>query len=145
MRDLLAAGVDVVGVPGVTSALAAGESIGVPATLRGVASSVAITTAQCRESMSRLRDLAAASDTLVVMMARANLAEIAAEIASVVGRARPAALVSKATWPDQRSVEGSIGDIARMADTAHIDAPATLIVGDVVSALSARALQLAAI
>jgi len=145
MRDLLAAGVDVVVVPGVTSALAAGESIGVPATLRGVASSVAITTAQGPESMTRLRDLAAASDTLVVMMARANLAEIAAEIGSVVGRARPAALVSKATWPDQRSVEGSIGDIARMADTAHIDAPATLIVGDVVSALTARALQLAAI
>ena len=93
--------------------------------------------------MSRLRELAAASDTLVVMMARANLTEIAAEIASVVGRDRPAALVSKATWPDQRSVEGSIADIARMADTAHIDPPAMLIVGDVVSALAARALQLA--
>ncbi len=143
LRDLLAAGVDVVVVPGVTSALAAGESIGVPATLRGVASSVAITTAQGPASMSRLRELAAASDTLVVMMARANLTEIAAEIASVVGRDRPAALVSKATWPDQRSVEGSIADIARMADTAHIDPPATLIVGDVVSALAARALQLA--
>ena len=143
LRDLLAAGVDVIVVPGVTSALAAGESIGVPVTLRGVASSVAITTAQGPASMSRLRDLAAASDTLVVMMARTNLTEVAAAIASVVGRDRPAALVSKATWPDQRSVEGPVSDIARIADRAGIDAPATLIVGDVVSALTVSGLQLA--
>jgi len=143
MRDLLAAGVDVVVVPGVTSALAAGESIGVPVTLRGVASSVAITTAQGNGSMGRLRDLAAASDTLVVMMARTNLAEVAAEIAGVVGRSRPAALVSKATWPEQRSVEGPIADIAHIADQAGIDPPATLIVGDVVTALSVSGLQLA--
>jgi uroporphyrin-III C-methyltransferase/precorrin-2 dehydrogenase/sirohydrochlorin ferrochelatase len=143
MRDLLAAGVDVVVVPGVTSALAAGESIGVPATLRGVASSVSITTAQGPGSMGRLRDLAAASDTLVVMMARTNLAEVAAEIAKVVGRDRPAALVSRATLPDQRSVEGPIADIAHIADQAGIEPPATLIVGDVVSALSVSGLQLA--
>jgi siroheme synthase len=93
--------------------------------------------------MGRLRDLAAASDTLVVMMARTNLAEVAAEIASVVGRERPAALVSKATWPDQRSVEGPISDIAHIADQAGIEPPATLIVGDVVSALSVSGLQLA--
>ena len=145
LRDLLAAGVDVVVVPGVTSALAAGESIGVPVTLRGVASSVAITTAQGTGSMSRLRDLAAATDTLVVMMARTNLTEVTAAIASVVGRERPAALVSKATWTDQRSVEGPIGDIARIADSAHIDPPATLIVGDVVTALTVSGLQLAAL
>jgi uroporphyrin-III C-methyltransferase/precorrin-2 dehydrogenase/sirohydrochlorin ferrochelatase len=143
MRDLLAAGVDVVVVPGVTSALAAGESIGVPVTLRGVASSVAITTAQGTASMGRLRDLAAASDTLVVMMARRNLDEVAGAIASVVGRSRPAALVSKATWPDQRSVEGPIADIAHLAGQAGIDPPATLIVGDVVSALKVSGLQLA--
>src|SRR5438477_341465 len=132
-------------VPGVTSALAAGESIGVPVTLRGIASSVAITTAQGTGSMSRLRDLAAATDTLVVMMARTNLTEVTAAIASVVGRERPAALVSKATWTDQRSVEGPIGDIARIADSAHIDPPATLIVGDVVTALTVSGLQLAAL
>ncbi|HEV2414851.1 MAG TPA: uroporphyrinogen-III C-methyltransferase, partial [Candidatus Dormibacteraeota bacterium] len=44
LRDLTGAGIDVIVVPGVTSALAAGASIGIPATLRGVASSVTITT-----------------------------------------------------------------------------------------------------
>jgi uroporphyrin-III C-methyltransferase/precorrin-2 dehydrogenase/sirohydrochlorin ferrochelatase len=139
LRDLADAGVDVVVVPGVTSAFAAGASIGVPATLRGVASSVAITTARGGAS-ARLRDLAAASDTLIVLMARANLHDIAAEIALAVGPSTPAAVVSRATFEDQRSITGPLGDIARLADAARLPAPATLIVGDVVSLLSEREL-----
>lgn len=131
LRELTAAGTDVLVVPGVTSALAAGASIGVPATLRGVASSVAITTARGGDT-GRIRQIAAASDTLVVLMARTNLAEIASEIALAVGAYTPAAVVSRATLPDQRSVCGPIGDIARLADEARLSAPATLIVGDVV-------------
>ena len=127
LRDLIHAGIDVQVVPGVTSALAAAASIGIPVTMRGVASSVAITNAQSH----RIRDLALASDTLVVLMGRANLAEIAAE----VDGSRPAALVSNATWPEQRSVTGALADIPRLAKEARIEAPATLIVGDVVTAL----------
>ncbi len=136
LRELIHAAIDVVVVPGVSSALAAAASIGVPVTLRGVASSVAITAAAGPDSLVRIRDLARASDTLVVLMARAKLEEVAAEIARVVGGSRPAALVSKATWHDQRSVEGVIGEIARLADQAQIEAPATLIVGDVVGAVA---------
>ncbi|HUE68384.1 MAG TPA: uroporphyrinogen-III C-methyltransferase [Candidatus Acidoferrum sp.] len=139
LRDLSEAGVDVIVVPGVTSALAAGASIGVPATLRGVASSLAITTARGRPT-GRLRKLAAASDTLIVLMARANLRETAAEIAEAVGPSMPAAVVSRATFDDQRSVAGPLADIARLADAAGLSAPATLIVGEVVKAVSARSL-----
>jgi uroporphyrin-III C-methyltransferase len=140
LRDLAAAGIDVVVVPGVTSALAAGAAIGVPATLRGVASSVAITTAR-GSSLGRIRDLAAASDTLIVLMARANLADVASEIASAIGGSRPAALVSRATWPDQRSVVGSLANIAHLADQASIKAPATLVVGEVVESVGAEVLS----
>jgi uroporphyrin-III C-methyltransferase/precorrin-2 dehydrogenase/sirohydrochlorin ferrochelatase len=136
LRELTQAGVDVIVVPGVSSALAAGASIGVPATLRGVASSVAITTARGAGSNRELRDLALASDTLIVLMARANLAETAAELALALGGSRPAALVSRATWSNQGSVTGPIADIARLADEARLEAPATLIVGDVVNVLA---------
>ena len=139
LRDLTEAGVDVVVIPGVTSALAAGASIGVPATLRGVASSVAITTAR-GDTGGRLRVLAAASDTLIVLMARASLHEIAAEIGHAVGPSTPAAVISRATFDDQRSVSGPLADIARLADAARLAAPATLIVGEVVNAVSARSL-----
>jgi uroporphyrin-III C-methyltransferase / precorrin-2 dehydrogenase / sirohydrochlorin ferrochelatase len=137
LRDLTEAGVDVVVVPGVTSALAAGASIGVPATLRGVASSLAITTAR-GGAPGRLRELAAACDTLIVLMARANLHETAAEIAEAVGPSSPAAVVSRATFDDQRSVTGPLSDIARLADAARLPAPATLIIGEVVKTVSVR-------
>jgi uroporphyrin-III C-methyltransferase/precorrin-2 dehydrogenase/sirohydrochlorin ferrochelatase len=140
LRDLTEAGIDVVVVPGVTSALAAGASIGVPATLRGVASSLAITTAH-GGATGRLRELAAASDTLIVLMARANLHETAAEVAQALGPCTPAAVVSRATFDDQRSVTGRLADIARLADAARLPAPATLIVGEVVKTVSARSLQ----
>jgi uroporphyrin-III C-methyltransferase/precorrin-2 dehydrogenase/sirohydrochlorin ferrochelatase len=139
LRDLTEAGVDVIVVPGVTSALAAGASIGVPATLRGIASSIAVTTARGGAS-GRLRELAAASDTLIVLMARANLHETAAEVAGAVGPSTPAAVVSRATFDDQRSVTGPVADIARLADAARLPAPATLIVGEVVRTASVRSL-----
>jgi uroporphyrin-III C-methyltransferase/precorrin-2 dehydrogenase/sirohydrochlorin ferrochelatase len=134
LRELAAAGVDVVLVPGVTSALAAPAALGIPTTLRGVSSSIAITTAQ---GAGRLTELAQVADTLVVLMARANLDATARELASVVGASRPAAIVSNATLANERHVAGTLGDIAMLADRERIDAPATLIVGDVVRAMPA--------
>jgi uroporphyrin-III C-methyltransferase/precorrin-2 dehydrogenase/sirohydrochlorin ferrochelatase len=133
LNDLIAAGVDVLVVPGITSAFAAPASAGIPATLRGVSSSVAITTAQGGDSVGRIGDLARAADTLIVLMARSNLKEVAAAVARSVGGSRPAALVSNATLPEERSVSGTIADIAHLADRDAITAPATLIVGEVVT------------
>jgi uroporphyrin-III C-methyltransferase/precorrin-2 dehydrogenase/sirohydrochlorin ferrochelatase len=132
MNDLIAAGVDVVVVPGITSAFAAPASAGIPATMRGIASSVAITTAQ-GGSLDRIGDLARAADTLIVLMARSNLKEVAEAVARSVGGSRPAALVSNATLPEERSVTGTIADIAHLADRDAITTPATLIVGEVVA------------
>jgi uroporphyrin-III C-methyltransferase/precorrin-2 dehydrogenase/sirohydrochlorin ferrochelatase len=133
LNDLVAAGVDVIVVPGITAAFAAPASAGIPATMRGVSSSVAITTAQGGDSLDRIGDLARAADTLIVLMARSNLKEVAAAVARSVGGSRPAALVSNATLPEERSVSGTIADIAHLADRDAITAPATLIVGEVVT------------
>ena len=134
LSDLQQAGVEVVVVPGVTAALAAPAAAGIAVTRRGVASSVAITTAQGPGSMDRLPDLARAADTLVVLMARADLAAVVAVLARTLGGSKGAAVVSKATLPDQRSVSGTLDSIAALADEAAIETPATLVVGDVVSA-----------
>jgi uroporphyrin-III C-methyltransferase/precorrin-2 dehydrogenase/sirohydrochlorin ferrochelatase len=132
--ELQQAGIDVLVVPGITAALAAPAAAGISVTKRGVASSVAITTARGSGGLDRLSDLARAADTLVVLMARADLAEVAAVLARAVGGSRPAALISNATLPGQRSVTGPLAQIARMADEAAIEPPATLVVGDVVAA-----------
>jgi uroporphyrin-III C-methyltransferase/precorrin-2 dehydrogenase/sirohydrochlorin ferrochelatase len=139
LAELAKAGVEVVVVPGVTAALAAPAAVGISVTMRGIASSVAITTAQGDGSIERLRALALASDTLVVLMPRSNLAEVAAVLASAVGASRPAAVIGSATLPSQQSVTGTLGRIARLADQAEIETPATLVVGDVVAAAPALA------
>lgn len=145
LNGLIAAGVDVVVVPGITAAFAAPASIGISATMRGVASSVAITTAQGGESLERIADLARAADTLIVLMARANLKEVAAAVTRAVGGSRAAALVSNATLPDERSVSGTIADIAHLADRDGITTPATLIVGEVVTLAQLAARSVASI
>jgi uroporphyrin-III C-methyltransferase / precorrin-2 dehydrogenase / sirohydrochlorin ferrochelatase len=139
LAGLVRAGVEVVVVPGVTAALAAPAAAGIPVTLRGVASSLAITTAQGGGSFDRLRQLAQATDTLVVLMPRTNLAEVAGVLAEAVGGSRPAAVISNATLPNQQSVVGTLDRIARLADQAAIETPATLVVGDVVAAAPALA------
>jgi uroporphyrin-III C-methyltransferase/precorrin-2 dehydrogenase/sirohydrochlorin ferrochelatase len=135
LSDLLLSGVDVIVVPGVSAALAAPAAAGIPLTLRGVSSSLAITTAQGGDSLGRLHDLALACDTIVVMMVRTGLAEVAAVLARAVGGAKPAAVISNATLPSERKVAGPLADIARLADQAEIGAPAVLVVGDVVAAI----------
>ena len=132
--ELQQAGIDVVVVPGITAALAAPAAAGISVTKRGVASSVAITTAKGSGGFDRLAELARAADTLVVLMARADLADVAAVLAGAVGGSRAAALIGNATLPDQRSVTGTLDSIALLADEAAIQPPATLVVGDVVAA-----------
>ena len=141
LDELKGAGVDVVIVPGITSALAAPAAAGIPVTRRGVASSVAITTAQGGGSIDRLADLARAADTLVVLMALGDLSEVAAVLSRAVGGSRPAAVIGNATLPNQRSVSGSLDSIARLAADAQIEAPATLVVGDVAAAEEAVSLE----
>ena len=133
LDELQRAGIDVVIVPGISSALAAPAAAGIPVTKRRVASSVAITTAQGGGSLDRLADLARAADTLVVLMALGELAEVAAVLGRAVGGFRPAAVISNATLPTQLSVSGTLDSISRLADEAAIEAPATLVVGDVVA------------
>jgi uroporphyrin-III C-methyltransferase len=137
LSALVTAGVEVIVVSGVTAALAAPAAAGIPVTLRGVASSFAITTAQGGGSLDRLGELALAADTLVVLMPRSNLSDVAAVLARAVGGSRPAALISNATLPNQQIVSGTLDQIARLADQAALGTPATLVVGDVVAAAPA--------
>ena len=78
--------------------------------------------------------MATAVDTLVVLMAAGKLEEVCSSLIDA-GRPAddPAAVVSWATTEHQRSVTGTLADIAGRAREADIPAPATLVVGEVVS------------
>lgn len=140
LTALRAAGLEVTVVPGVSAATAAPAAAAIPVTRRGVASSVAITTGHdaVHWGAGRLEQLAAAADTLVVLMPLANLGPIARRLAGALGGDRPAALVASATWSEQRVVRAPIATVHRAAEEAGITAPATLIVGEVAREITGR-------
>ncbi|MCA1845774.1 MAG: uroporphyrinogen-III C-methyltransferase, partial [Actinobacteria bacterium] len=128
-------------VPGVSSVVAAPAYAGIPLTHRGVAGSFAVVTASLTGGQSQdLRRMATAVDTLVVLMAAGKLEEVSAALIEA-GRSphEPAAVVASATTPGQQTVVATLSDIADAARRADIAAPATLVVGEVVSLANALA------
>ncbi|OWA35460.1 uroporphyrinogen-III C-methyltransferase [Saccharibacillus sp. O16] len=123
-------------IPGVTSAVGASASAGIPLTHRGTAASFAVVTgSRCAEEGALIRwDLLAKSvDTLAIYMGVAKLEEICGQLV-LHGReaATPAALIENATTSAERVVTGTLGSIAQSAVALKIGNPAILIVGDTV-------------
>jgi uroporphyrin-III C-methyltransferase / precorrin-2 dehydrogenase / sirohydrochlorin ferrochelatase len=139
VNALRLAGIPVRVIPGVSSALAAPEAAGIPVTHRAVSGSVAIVTGHRLDGLpADLERLAAGVDTLVVLMP-AQLDVIALRLASILGSDCPAAIVSRATTPQQQVVRAPIGRIAAAAREARVEPPSTLVVGAVVNVLAAVA------
>ena len=131
MAGLARAGVEVVVVPGVTAALAAPAAAGIPVTLRGVASSVAITTAQGGGSLDRLRDLALAVDTLVVLMAVGTFPRI---VRALLTNGRPPETpVALIRWGTTEAQEVRVGTLADIVGRARgLEPPVVAVIGEVV-------------
>lgn len=133
---LVQAGVPFEVVPGVTSAVAAPAYAGIPVTHRGLASSFAIITGHedptKDESALDWPRLATGVDTLVFVMGIGNLPQI---VEQLVAHGRPAdtpvALVRWGTMSEQRTVSGTLADIAEKAKAAGLRPPAVTIVGSV--------------
>ena len=123
-------------VPGVTSALAAPLSAGIPVTHREVSSSVLVLSGHRVRGGDHNIDWAAtaAADTLVFLMPLGNLRRI---VSSLVLHGRsldtPAALVQSGTRPDQRRVIADLRTIVAESESAGIESPAVLVVGEVVN------------
>jgi len=143
VAELVGAGIEVVVVPGVSSAIAGPAAAGIPLTLREIATSIGIIAGHTAGSRSDLRGvtrLATAVDTLVVMMPLANLEGITRSMLSVLPPERPAAVISSATTPEQRVVRARLDRIAASTEAEGIEGPALLVVGEVVEALPKRRL-----
>jgi uroporphyrin-III C-methyltransferase len=124
-------------VPGVSAALGAAAAAGIPLTHRDAASSVTLTTAHLRHDARTCGALAARvprDGTVVLYMGLATLAHTATALVAA-GRAptTPVAVVSNATLPTERVLVADLATVAEAAAAAELDAPAVVIVGDVVA------------
>jgi uroporphyrin-III C-methyltransferase len=141
---LVAAGIPFEVVPGVSALSAVPASAGIPVTHRGVSAQVTLVSGHSASGEDLdFAHLARTPGTLVVFMGLAHLSAIAdGLIRAGLDRATPAAVVSRGTHADGRSVTGELRDIARRA--ADLESPALLVVGDVVSLGNRLARPLAA-
>lgn len=131
----VAAGVRYEVVPGISSALAAPASAGIPVTHRGLSAGFAVITAhRAGEQDDDLNwEAIATVDTLVVLMGVGRLPHIVAALIKY-GRSSktPVAIIERGTQPDECIVTGTLGDIVERATLAGIRSPATIVVGEVV-------------
>jgi uroporphyrin-III C-methyltransferase len=123
-------------VPGVTAAFGAAAAAHVPLTHRDCASSVTFATAHLASEEDDGAAFVASlppAGTLVLYMGLGTLDRTLAALARVRGVDLPAAVVSRATWADERTVIGTLGTLPSLAREAGLVAPAIVIVGEVVA------------
>jgi len=128
------AGVPVYVVPGVSSAIAGPAAAGIPVTARGLARSFAVVTAHTVGPEGEVPDLGGLGgvDTLVVLMGRATLPAVAAQLVAA-GRDpdTPAACIQSATTPEQRVTRATLATIAEAADRDGLQNPVVTVIGAV--------------
>ncbi|MFQ5533362.1 MAG: uroporphyrinogen-III C-methyltransferase [Sphingomonadales bacterium] len=134
---LAAAGVPFRIVPGISAGVGGLAYAGIALTHRSINSAVTFVTGHdVSGSVSGTLDwpaLAKGSPVLVIYMALSNLEALAGRLLDAGRRAdEPVALVSKATTPDQRIVETTLGSCAQAAVEKSIEPPCMVVLGEVV-------------
>jgi uroporphyrin-III C-methyltransferase len=137
VEALREAGVVVEVVPGISSALGAAASMQIPLTHRDAAQSVTFVTGHAalgKEPDLDWTALARPNQTVVVFMGVGTAGMIAARLIAA-GRApsTPIAIVENATRANEIAVFGSLDRAAELIQSAGIQGPALLIIGEVVA------------
>lgn len=126
------AGVPVVVVPGVSSAIAGPALAGIPVTHRGTSTSLHVVSGHDGLDAAALVALRERAGTVVVLMGVALLGRISAEALAAGADPRlPAALVEDATLPTQRVTYATVATLPARAAAVGVRAPAVLVIGDV--------------
>jgi uroporphyrin-III C-methyltransferase len=124
-------------IPGISSGIGGLAYAGIPVTHREINSVVTFITGHgasgdVPESVDWAA-IAAGSPVLVLYMAMKHLGRIAERLIEAGrGADEPVAIVSRASTPDQRVLESTLGDCAAAARAADIEPPALIVVGQVV-------------
>ena len=128
-------------VPGVTSVSAASAILGRELTQPGVSQSVILTrlAGRTQESMPARegpRAFAPTGATMAVFLSAARPDELAAELlgpGSAYTPDTPAAIVIRATWPDERVVRTTVGELAAAMKSTGTTLTVLVLVGDAVA------------
>ena len=125
-------GIPVEVVPGVSSALSAPASAGIPLTHRGVAAGAHLTHGHGTLTAEAVACVVDRTATLVVLMGIGLLARhVDHLLASGADPATPVAIVEDGTLRTQRTTYAPLSGIVDAATAARVRAPAVIVIGDV--------------
>jgi uroporphyrin-III C-methyltransferase len=124
-------------IPGVSSVGAVPASVGIPLTHRLLAHSYSVVSAHdCGDParpLTRIAELARATDTLVILMGMSRIGEIVRVLRDAgVPAERPAAAIESGTTPHERSVVAPLNRLVQAVADASLKAPGLLVIGEVV-------------
>jgi len=128
-------GIETTVIPGISSCISVPELQGVPVTRRGVNESFWVLTATTKNGcLSKdLRISAQSNATSVILMGIRKIEQIA-EIYTRQGKGNtPVMVVQNGSLPNERTVLGTVSDIAKQVKNEGIGAPGIIIIGDVVA------------
>ncbi len=133
-EHLAAAGVPFEVIPGITAAFGAPASAGIPLTHRGLSRSFALVTGHASPDEEPLDfNALARMETLVFYMGIKHLAENCEQLIEAGRDVRtPVAVVHWGTRSQQRTLVGSLGDIADRVAEEGVEPPALVCIGEVV-------------
>jgi precorrin-4/cobalt-precorrin-4 C11-methyltransferase len=121
-------------VPGVSSFSAAAAALGRELTLPGISQTVILTRKEGRTPVppgQSLQELSRSRSTLVLFLTSAMAEEAMAAIEPSYGGDTPVKVVYRASWPDQKVLDGTVATIALAMKKAGIDRQALILVGKV--------------
>jgi precorrin-4/cobalt-precorrin-4 C11-methyltransferase len=137
LRRLEAESIPYTVTPGVPSFAAAAAVLRQELTLPEVALTVVLTRTSGRASSmpeaEKLAAYAATGATLAIHLSIHVLDKVVAELAPFYGADCPAAVVYRASWPDERIIRGTLGTIAAEVAKQPVDRTALILVGKVLS------------
>lgn len=129
-------------VPGVSSLFGAAAALGVEYTVPEVSQSVIVTRMEGRTPMPEgemLRDLAAHGCTLALFLSAGLLGKVQEELLlGGVAPSTPAAIVVRATWPDEAVYRCDVGTLAKCAADHGVQRTALVVVGECLNANDTR-------
>lgn len=120
-------------IPGVSSFAAAAAAVCAEFTLPGVSQTVILTRIAGRTGVPEAEDLeklAAHKASMAIFLSVASIKEVCARLTSHYTFDTPVAVVYKASWPEEKIVSGTLGDIAEKVMDADISRMAQILVGD---------------
>lgn len=138
MDALDALGIPYDDTPGVSSFCGAAAALRAEYTLPGVSQTVIITRMEGRTPVpprEQLASLAAHGATMVIFLSIGLVEQVQAALLQGAYRAdTPAAVVYKATWPEERLVRCTVGTLAARTRAEGIQKTALIVVGDFLGA-----------